>query len=168
MNINIISLEENDFQKYRDLRLEALQDSPTAFGGTYEFESQLSDEEWKKRLTREHQMKLFAEFQENIIGMTVCSLQPNSRTAHVAHIYSVYVQPEFRGKGIARKLMNAILNKVRKDTMLRKLNVYVNAENVSAIAFYTSVGFEQAGILRQEMYYDGVYYDEILMELFLQ
>ena len=37
---------------FRDVRLRALLDAPTAFGSTYAKESLLSDEEWMKRAVR--------------------------------------------------------------------------------------------------------------------
>lgn len=54
-------------------------------------------------------------------------------------IREVVVAPEYRGKGIGRRMMEHILAFLKpKDT---QIFLYVNAENKVAVKLYTSIGF---------------------------
>jgi ribosomal protein S18 acetylase RimI-like enzyme len=54
-------------------------------------------------------------------------------------IREVVVSPEYRGKGIGRRMMEHILTFLKpKDT---PIFLYVNAENKIAVKLYTSLGF---------------------------
>ncbi|NJN50896.1 MAG: hypothetical protein HC809_03045 [Gammaproteobacteria bacterium] len=60
----IRTIEPEDWQQYRDLRLRALQDSPDAFGSTYADAKLLSDEQWQARvsnLSNTRDLPLFAD-----------------------------------------------------------------------------------------------------------
>lgn len=53
------------------------------------------------------------------------------------------------------------------DTLnLRKININVYAFNERAIKTYEKLGFVQEGIIREDLYFEGQYYDNILMGLF--
>ena len=42
----------DDWQALRDIRLEALRDAPTAFGSTYEQETERGEAHWRDRIAR--------------------------------------------------------------------------------------------------------------------
>jgi hypothetical protein len=48
--ISIRPIAAHEWQKYRDIRLRALKDSPDAFGSTWEREILLTDESWSIRI----------------------------------------------------------------------------------------------------------------------
>jgi hypothetical protein len=50
--ITIEALSQRDAKTLKDIRLRALQDTPSAFSSTYDKESRLSDAEWMERATR--------------------------------------------------------------------------------------------------------------------
>jgi RimJ/RimL family protein N-acetyltransferase len=49
---------------------------------------------------------------------------------------------------------------------LRKINLRVVAFNKKAIKSYKTIGFLEEGILKEQVYYDGIYHDIVLMALF--
>ena len=52
-----------------------------------------------------------------------------------------------------------------KTTELEEINVYVLADNVGGLAYYRGLGFEEKGVLTHQTKIDGVYHDEVFMEL---
>jgi len=55
-------------------------------------------------------------------------------------IVSIYLMPEYMGKGWGRKLINVILEELRKQGY-REIFLYVLEENKKAIRFYENSGF---------------------------
>ena len=72
------------------------------------------------------------------------------------YIHTICVDNSIRGKGIGTK----IINYVNPDN--KKVYLYVNAKNDSAIAFYIKNGFKER--YRGKMKHKGKVYEELLME----
>jgi predicted GNAT family acetyltransferase len=72
-------------------------------------------------------------------------------TPHACQIQGVYVDPEFRGRGLASAGMATVV-----ETCLREVapavSLYVNAHNVPARAAYRSAGFRQTGTFATIMF----------------
>jgi len=152
-----------DIDQYRALRLFALQESPLAFGQDYETSLSYSPETWQERLQEdEHSVTFIAEHEQNLIGMTGILRRPLPKTKHSATIVGVYVHPEWRGLRIAESLLNACIKWAKsKSVVIVKLGV--NAENRSAIRSYQRCGFTIYGTEPRGTFYDGKYYDGLLM-----
>ena len=46
---------------------------------------------------------------------------------------------------------------------LRKISLEVLSDNFPAIALYKTLGFEEKGTLKQQFFFDGVYFDVKIM-----
>ncbi len=152
-----------DADGYRTLRLEALQNHPTAFGQSYETVLAQPQSYWVERLQPDPNLCLyFAEHEETLIGMTgiVRSNAPKAR--HNATIWGVYVNAAWRGQHIAEALIDSCLDwACANEVVIVKLAVVV--DNPSAIRCYERCGFTIYGTEPQVLFYDGKYYDEYLM-----
>jgi L-amino acid N-acyltransferase YncA len=84
---------------------------------------------------------------------------------HVAHM-GTYVLAEYRGRGLGRRLAEATLAYARAQGY-KKFVIYVLAHNEGGLGYYGSLGFEARGTLKRQVRIDGVYYDEIFMEMHL-
>jgi dephospho-CoA kinase len=108
---------------------------------------------------------LVAEIQGRIVGFQV--IEPfasyTSTMDHVA-ILGSYVLAGFRDRGIGHKLFEGT-REFAMSQGYEKVVIYVLAGNEPGLAFYRSLGFEERGVLRRQTKIDGVYHDEILMEL---
>ncbi len=106
-----------------------------------------------------------AEVAGHIVGFQVIEpfVSYTSTMAHVAHMGS-YVHAEFRRRGIGRRLARATLAFAREHGY-EKVVIYVMADNELGLTYYRGLGFEERGVLRRQTKIDGVYHDEVFMEL---
>lgn len=167
--IAIIKLDPARWPEARQLRLEALQQAPDAFLASYEEEVQFDDEVWQRRAkdgsaADGNIVTLYAQTNNQLVGMMVLSASDRPKILHVAHLYSVYVRKTMRGKGVASRLLEAILAEVALRPKIEKLSLTVNAQNEAAIALYEKFGFTKVGLARKAMRIGAQYYDECLME----
>jgi len=156
------SLEEN-WQDFKNIRLDALKNEPSAFGSSFEEENEFTEELWKQRSLS----ALIAYSNNNPIGLLVYIINNRIKTKHVATIYSVYVNKNYRGQGVGKKLINSALESIKKNSDVIKVDLAVNPEQVSAVKLYEYFGFKEVGRLSKEVFVDNKFYDQLLMELIL-
>lgn len=70
------------------------------------------------------------------------------------------------GKGYAKEASLAVINYFFETKKLRKINLGVVKDNLSAVKLYESMGFEIESVYQKQVVYDGVYHDVIRMALF--
>ena len=80
----------------------------------------------------------------------------------------LFVNPEFRGKGIGRALLSALLEKARTLPGLEQVDLTVSAQQVAAKTLYRSLGFETFGVERAALKIGDQYFDEEYMVLRLR
>jgi ribosomal protein S18 acetylase RimI-like enzyme len=94
-------------------------------------------------------------------------LRQGLKQNHVALIWGVYVQADYRGQNLGCALMREALAWARRMNGLKKVRLEVNATNTPAHKLYLRHGFVETGRLYQEMNVAGQLCDMILMETFL-
>lgn len=157
-----------DVSEFRKLRLEALQDSPNAFSMDYHRSAHYPIKYWEERLVMDDMESaiFFAEREGHLIGMTGIARGTSPKTKHAADIWGVYVTPRWRGVHIAEKLIRSCQGwAIRRGIVILRLAVV--ATNTSAIRCYERCGFVSYGREPRSLFYEGKYYDEYLMSLFL-
>lgn len=152
-----------DAPQFRDLRLNGLQDSPTAFSADYQVNFNHSMSFWEGRLTfDEYGIIFFAEHENNLIGMTGIRIGESPKTKHGAYVWGVYIRPAWRGLHIAEQLIEMCAAWAKeRDVVILKLGVMAN--NESAIRCYKRIGFSIYGTEPRALFHDDQYYDEYLM-----
>ncbi|SKC82182.1 GNAT family N-acetyltransferase [Maledivibacter halophilus] len=70
---------------------------------------------------------------------------------------------EYWGKGYGTDAMKILIKFVFEQMNINKIKLNVFSFNQRAIKSYEKCGFRKEGILRQEIYRDGRYYDDIIM-----
>lgn len=158
--IEVKKLSDDRWKDYQDLRLAALKSDPIAFGSSYEEEIIISEEEWKKRIKN----TLFALLNDKPIGMIVYIFDSKLKTKHVANIFGVYVKKEYRGQGIGKKLIESAISLIKKNKNIVKIKLNVNPEQKATVKLYEKYGFKTVGMLKNELYINGKFYDELIME----
>lgn len=89
-------LTPEDWQIWKKIRLEALQNSPENFGSSYEEESQWSDDDFKKGLSSSD---IFGAFVDNTLAACAGFYRLQAlKTRHRGVLWGMYTRPEYRGK----------------------------------------------------------------------
>jgi ribosomal protein S18 acetylase RimI-like enzyme len=130
---------------FKAVRLQALQDSPSAFGSTYAWESQLSDADWLKRSadwTNDTSVGYLAIDQEIACGIVNAFLDEDDPGK--AHLASMWVHPTHRRGGVGRTLVTGI-QKWATFQKVSLLQLTVTSSNRMAIDFYKRIGFTMTG-----------------------
>ena len=148
-----------DVARYRDIRLEALSDSPEAFGSSFEVENAQPSSWFADRLGSSTVLGAFRD--SELVGMAGFAMQQGQKRAHKGLLWGMYVRPAARTGGIGRRLIEAILEVARQHVELIQLTVV--QDNVRARRLYASLGFVDYGLERNALKQDGRYYDEVLM-----
>ncbi|MBD1918472.1 MULTISPECIES: GNAT family N-acetyltransferase [Cyanophyceae] len=153
-----------DVVAYRDLRLYALKEAPTAFASSYEQEAQLSLADFADRLRPSHDAAggVFGAFSDRnqLIGMLGFSREHRPKRSHVGSLWSMYVLPEFRGQKVGSSLLDCAIAYARELEGLRQIVLSTTASNVAARSLYISRGFESFGVERDALCVEGNYFDE--------
>jgi ribosomal protein S18 acetylase RimI-like enzyme len=157
--IQIRRLTQADAAIFRDIRLEALQSSPEAFGSTFEMESSQNLDFFARRLGSAHMLGAFDGAE--VVGMAGLLVRTGLKEAHKGVLVSMYVRPQARRLGLARLLAEAVTNIANQRVELLQLAVV--SGNEAARRLYASLGFVEYGIEKKSLKQDGRYYDEILM-----
>jgi GNAT superfamily N-acetyltransferase len=152
-----------DAAALRALRLEALGDRPIAFASDYEEESTLPVSDTEEQLRDQTQNAIFVAVVDlMLVGMTGIGQYRHTKEKHNGIIWGVYVQPAWRGKNISGQMIEACIAWARQRS-IKFVKLGVAAVNASAINSYLRLAFRVYGVEPQVIYYDGVYYDELLM-----
>lgn len=130
----------DDSALLRAIRLEALLDSPEAYGSTYEEARTWADRHWKA-LARQWNYYL-GELDGRVVG--VASGGSNESHPGTRWLYGMYVSPSARGSGVADQLVVAV-EQWAHDQGVDKLFLHVAGPMSRARAFYESVGFAATG-----------------------
>ncbi|MFD1738874.1 GNAT family N-acetyltransferase [Bacillus salitolerans] len=162
-------LEESDARVYQKLRLDALQNSPEAFGSTYEREVNFAHETIVERIKPTNEKFVLGAFNEHdlLVGIVTFIRESGMKMAHKGNIFGMYVSPEVRGKRVGKALILELIKKVRSYDGLEQVNLTVVSDNQPAKKLYKSVGFEVYGVERKALKFNKQYFDEDLMVLFL-
>ena len=167
-NIVIRFIDDEEVESYRNLRLFALNESSTSFGSCYEQEKDYPLERFVSRLKRsvESPNGIIGAFDDykNLVGMIGFSRDGGLKQRHIGDIWSMYVMPDYRSRGIGKKLLNEVILLARK-FKLRQIRLTVTIGNASAQNLYKSFGFQVYGIEKDSCYENGKFYDEELMVL---
>ena len=152
-----------DAAALRELRLEALQNRPIAFASDFEEESQYPLSRTEERLKDQSLSATFVAVEgSKLIGMMGIFQYNHRNVRHNGMIVSVYVRPAWRGKNISGQLIEACMNWARERS-IKFIKLGVESGNISAINSYLRAGFKVYGVESQVIYYEGHYYDELLM-----
>lgn len=137
-------LAPSDAAAYRALMLRGYDLHPDAFTSTAAERAHLPLQWWAERLdpapdARERVWGAFVG--DALAGVAGLEINHREKTRHRATVFGVFVLPEFRGRGLARNLMEAVLSGARAVPGLERLDLTVTAHNLAARKLYEQCGF---------------------------
>ena len=159
-------LTEEDGEALWVLRLRALTDNPEAFATTYE-ETLVSGRERLLEGLRQEESFYVGAFEHGLIGMVYFRREEGLKNRHKGRILSMYVQPESRGQGLGKVLLQEVTAQVKQLVGVEQLHLTVVTTNVAARSLYHSMGFEVYGTIQRALKMDEQYWDEVQMVLHL-
>jgi ribosomal protein S18 acetylase RimI-like enzyme len=161
--ISIRLMQPEDAASFRALRLEALERNPESFGASLEFETAQPVEWFAGRLQRDAVFGAFADTE--LLGIAGFYAESGAKFCHKGVLWGVYVHPSGRGVGVARKLVERVIEHARAHVEL--LHLTVVSTNERAQRLYAHLGFTAYGIEKHGLKHGGAYFDEVHMVRFL-
>ncbi|THJ35726.1 GNAT family N-acetyltransferase [Lampropedia aestuarii] len=144
--ISTHTISPQQWAVYKEARLKALKDSPDAFGSTWQAESARSDESWFNQVSGAFSGStdrgIFAFKDAHVCGLVWCQLsmaQPG-----IANLYQMWVDPQARGCGIGRTLLNEATAWAQNKGATH-IRLTVTVAQSPAMQLYRSYGFYPVG-----------------------
>ena len=162
--MEIYKLTPADWKGYRDLRREALLENPEAFSETYENALQRTDAEWEEKMKTTTSHIFVVRDGEEYVGMAGGFQEKGEKISHAGYVWGVYLRKTYRGQGLGKQMMQALLSELQKNPEIKKIKLGVNTMQAAAVKMYESFGFKIVGTLQMEMRIGDTYFDEYVME----
>lgn len=134
--------------------------------GPGEFEMSIEQEEsfLENVSMKKNAICLIAEVGGRIVGNLNFAGGARPRTAHTGE-FGISVLKDYWGNGIGTELIKYLINWSKESGVIRKINLYVRTDNVSAIRVYKKLGFTEAGVITREFQIGDKFYDSMSMGL---
>ncbi|MGE2720009.1 GNAT family N-acetyltransferase [Mycolicibacterium celeriflavum] len=134
MTEHVARLGESDWQTFAAVRMRALADSLGENDPSYLDEAAFTAGQWRRRL-RDHAQ--FVAFDgDRPVGL----IGAQQENADSVYLYSLWLEPAVRGRGLARRLVTAALDWARSSNV-HTVRLRVATDNAAARQVYESVGF---------------------------
>lgn len=149
----------------RDIYNDAILHSTALF--EYEPRSEETMRDWFSSKQRDGMPVLGIEWEPGVLAgfVTWGPFRPRPAYKYSAE-HSVYVDARFRGQGIGRQLLEAIVAEARRHD-LHMLIAGIDASNVASIALHKALGFHHCGLIRETGFKFGRWLDLEFWQLLL-
>lgn len=127
---------------------------------------------WYNTIKKEKEICIVAEHRGlkspyDIIGQCEISNSEWDAAAHVGSL-GIIVKKKFRDMGIGTQLIDMAIREAKRLNNKEKIVLSCFSSNESALHLYERLGFQAIGLKKSQFYIDSKYYDEVLMELFIE
>lgn len=138
-----------------------------SFGGN-EFKRDVEEYEAYLESTRleENSIILLATLNDEIISIATINSSQKSRIKHVGTL-GIVISQRFIGQGLGRKMMEQLIQWATSNGITRKISLITREDNAVAIELYEKLGFEKEGLLIKDNLIGGIYYNSLMMGLFI-
>jgi ribosomal protein S18 acetylase RimI-like enzyme len=139
----VVKVSPDSWRMWRELRLAALAEAPSAFGSTLAEWSRAGDTEqrWRARL-EDVALNLVVMCDGEAAGMVSAAAPGDGRPAE---LMSLWVAPSSRGRGVGDEAIRQVLAWVRENFAATAVELSVKIDNNHAIRLYERHGFIDAG-----------------------
>lgn len=159
--MHVRQLSKDDWESWKQLRLEALQDSPSSFASSFEEEVHCADKKFQEDLIQSDIFGAFADDQL-VACLGFYSLHAN-KVKHRGMLWGTYTKQKYRRCSIASRLIEAVIAHAK--TQVTQLHLTCVTTNHAAIALYQNHGFKIYGTEPNSLKSGKNFFDEHLMVL---
>lgn len=167
-SVELRRIGKADAAELHRLRLQALRVRPDAFLADAEDEAARSVEDVAARVDETDDNLIIGAFADTrLVGMGGFRRETRRKQRHRAAVWGMFVEPEWQGRGIGGRLLDALITHARSQPGLDQLMLGVIVGNHAARALYISRGFRPYAVDPAAVRLDGRDYDDELMVLSL-
>lgn len=145
--MRIHTVQRSDWRDYRQIRLAALMDAPSAYASTWQQEASLSELQWMDWAERSQvgeSSTVVAAVDDLDCWVGVAGgFRPGNRGAD-AELIAMWVAPGCRRNGFGLELVRAVMAWA-KDHGAATIGLWVTESNRAAIGMYGKAGFHRTG-----------------------
>jgi L-amino acid N-acyltransferase YncA len=116
-------------------------------------------EAWDKT----HGVRLVAELDDRVVGWAALARVSSRRVYRGVAQSSVYVAEAFRGQGIGRAVMTAVIARAERSGIWT-IEAVMFPENEASVSLHRSLGFRVVGVRERIGQRNGIWRDTVLME----
>ncbi|KAL7940413.1 acyl-CoA N-acyltransferase [Trichoderma barbatum] len=139
--IELRTLSADDWEAWRAVRLAALANAPDAFGSGFNDWVNATEAQWRNRLSIPDAIDLVVHEVDDTGGERAVGMATGVPTGHGgAEIISMWVDPSFRGRGLASSLIGKIANWAVRSGF-SELRLVVRPDNATARSVYQRNSF---------------------------
>ena len=164
--MEIKKLTIHNAERYRNIRLEALNNAPDSFGTMYSEEAIKTVDTFRERIPTDNNNFILGCFDlQNLIGIVAFYQESRIKLKHKAYIRSMYVASKYRNHGIGKLLLNELIKKAKSIEEIEILLLDVVTNNLPAKQLYLSFGFQIYGTEKMAYKLNQKYFDLDFMSL---
>lgn len=167
-SLSIRCLVATDAQLYWQTRNQGLLEFPDAFTSSYEEGLALPPEKLALRFGGPgNDGFVIGAFSPDgrLAGCAGFERESRIKSRHKGTLIGMYVIPAFRGQHLGRKLLDALVARVRTIEEIEQINLTVTHSNEGARALYLAAGFVSFGIEKRALKNGDAYFDKEYMSL---
>ncbi len=171
MKTVIRKLNSEDVVAYKELRALAFSESSSAFSESHEDEKDHGHEFFNQFIGHEEEHFTIGCFVNDVLaGFATFKRDKRSKARHKSFIHTMYVAPEYRGRGLAQKILLEVLARAKTFSGLEQIHLWVlNPHDSVAKKLYQKAGFvTQGAVVKKDLIIDGNYVDAEYMTMELK
>lgn len=164
-SVHIRPAEENDLPGILEIYNHAIEHTTAVYN--YKAHTLAMRKQWWEEKKQVNHPVLVAVSKNKVLGFA--SYGPFRAWAAYKYSFesSVYIHPDFHGKGLGKKLLQQLVN-LAKTEKVHTLVAGIDAENQASIALHQKLGFKEAGHFKQVGYKFGRWLDLVFYQLLLE
>jgi len=121
--------------------------------------------EYIKNITNDaNTLMILGIINDTIVSCASISCLARKRIAHNSEVV-ISVKKDYWRNGIGNAVMKELVKVAKEHDTIKTISLGVNANNKNAITMYEKFGFEKVGMHKDYFNINGIYVDELLMDL---